>query len=104
MKRAFTSFIGFSCFTFLLFGLTSRDNKYVHTPQANKGSAMFSLCGDSFLFQTSNSQLSTLAIKNNGLATPQLDTKLAERVSKAIEQEKKEHEEKVAPPAVNGNT
>ncbi len=88
MKRAFKSFVGFSCFTFLLFGLTSNDNKYSN-PQANKGSAMFSLCGDSFIYQSSTSQLSTLAIKNNGLAVPQLDTKLAERVSKTLEQERK---------------
>jgi hypothetical protein len=68
MKRALKSFLGFSCITFLLFGLTSSDNKYASHPQGNKGSAMVSLCGDSFLYQGSG--LSNLAIKNNGLATP----------------------------------
>jgi len=74
----------------MLFGFTSSDNKYASNPHAHKGSAINSLCGDSFLLQGSQSggyPLSNLAIKNNGLAVP-TDTKLAERVSKSLEYEK----------------
>lgn len=77
--------------TFLLFGLTSKDNKYSgNNAYSAKGSGINYFCGDAFLTRGSTTggyQLSNLAIKNNGLAVP-TDTKLAERVSKGLEYEK----------------
>ncbi len=92
MQLAAKNFMIFSGITFLLFGIFSKDNKY-QDAYSYKGSAMFSLCGDSHI--TSSTGLSSLAMKTNGLSAPVVDTKLAERVSLSL----KEEMSKTAPPA-----
>lgn len=70
MKRAFISFAGFSLFTFVIFGLTSSDNKYAHANARSSG--MLQLYGNSHLYNSTSSPLglSQLALRNNGIGNP----------------------------------
>ena len=65
MMLAFKSFLGFSVFTFILFGLTASDNKYKDYYKNSRSNALVSLCNESHLYQNT-SQYTALAIKSNG--------------------------------------
>jgi len=81
MQLAAKNFLVFSGITFFLFGLFSKDNKY-STQTHHRGSAMLQFTADSHI--TTYSSLSTLAMRQNGLSQPVIDTRLAERVSQSL--------------------
>ena len=85
MQLAAKNFLIFSGITFFLFGLFSNDNKYSASSH-HGGNGWLQFTSDSHL--STYSGLSKLAMRHNGLSQPVVDTRLAERVSQTLKNEK----------------